>query len=99
MNAVAAGRCQGGQRIQKKATDCCWRLSWREQRVSQPGKGHLWLRSPVWTRECRARWPLVVKARSQVGQTCFFLGAEFAGAGWAGACAGRVGEAWVGSAR
>lgn len=54
-------------------THCCWRLSWREHLVSQPGKGHLWLRSPVWTREWRARWPLVVKARSQVGQTCFFF--------------------------
>lgn len=31
------------------------------------------MRSPVWTRVCRARCPLVVKARSHVGQTCFFF--------------------------
>jgi len=27
----------------------------------------------VWTREWRARWPLVVKARSHVPHTCFFF--------------------------
>ena len=48
----------------EEATHCCWRLSCREHRVSQPGNGHLWLRSPVWTRAWRARWPPVVKARS-----------------------------------
>lgn len=47
------------------------------------------MRSPVWTLEWRARWPLVVKARSQVGQTCFFLGAGAAAAG-----VGEAGESW-----
>ena len=60
----------------KRKTDCCCKLSWREQRVSQPGKGHLWLRSPVCMRVCLARWPDVVKAREQVWQTCFFLGRD-----------------------
>ena len=62
--------------ITSTKTNCCWRLSWREHRVSQPGNGHLWFLSPVWTLEWRARWPLVVKARSQVLQTCFFLGVD-----------------------
>jgi hypothetical protein len=35
----------------------------------------LWFLSPVWTLEWRARCPLVVNARSQVPQTCFFLAA------------------------
>lgn len=43
-------------------THCCWRLSCLEHRVSHPGKGHLWLRSPVWTRACLDKCPLVVKA-------------------------------------
>lgn len=33
--------------ITRKKTHCCCRLSWREQRVSQPGKGHLCFLSPV----------------------------------------------------
>jgi hypothetical protein len=54
-------------------THCCCRLSCREHRVSQPGKGHLWFLSPVCTRECLAKWPLVVKPRSHCGQMCFFF--------------------------
>ena len=42
-------------RTRERTTYCCWRLSWREQRVSQPGKGHLWLRSPVCILVCLAR--------------------------------------------
>ena len=67
---------------------CCWRLSWREQRVSQPGKGHLWLRSPVWTRAWRDKWPLVVNAFEQTPQTCFFFPAADEGAGSDGALDG-----------
>ena len=62
---------EGGR--EQIGTHCCWRLSWREQRVSQPGKGHLWLRSPVCTRAWRDRWPLVVNALEQTPQTCFFF--------------------------
>lgn len=68
----------------KRKTDCCCKLSWREQRVSQPGKGHLWFLSPVWILVCLARWPEVVKERLHIWQECFFLdGRE----GW---------EEWVG---
>lgn len=54
------------RKAKTEKTDCCWRLSCREQRVSQPGNGHLWFLSPVCTREWRARCPLVVKARSHI---------------------------------
>jgi len=59
------------------STYCCCKLSWREHRVWHPGNGHLWFRSPVWMRVWRARCPLVVNPRSQVGHTCFLgLAAE-----------------------
>ena len=51
-------------------THCCCRLSWREHLVWQPGKGHLCFFSPVWTRVCLCKWPLVENDFWQIGQRC-----------------------------